>query len=101
MRGQSPNIAARAAMIGVRKLRLPLTARLRRQVRRGPRVSARRATSGQGMASGGRPGQRQERGPSFASTEAPKSRDRAPDPDSPFAKLAALKASLEAQGKKP
>ena len=50
---------------------------------------------------GGRPGPRHERGPSFASTEAPKSRDRAPDPDSPFAKLAALKASLEAQGKKP
>ena len=45
---------------------------------------------------GGRPDQR----PAFASTEAPKSRDRAPDPDSPFAKLLALKASLEAQSKK-
>jgi ATP-dependent RNA helicase SUPV3L1/SUV3 len=35
----------------------------------------------------------------FASSEKPRGRDKAPDPDSPFAKLAALKAQLE--GKKP
>ena len=35
----------------------------------------------------------------FASTEKPRGREKQPDPDSPFAKLAALKAQLE--GKKP
>ena len=38
---------------------------------------------------------RDERVPSFQTTEKPKSRDRAPDPDSPFAKLAALKEQME------
>ncbi len=36
---------------------------------------------------------------SFASTERP-ARDRQPDPDSPFAKLLALKAELEGRSKK-
>jgi len=47
---------------------------------------------------GGKP-QRDDRGSSrqFATTEAPKSRDRQPDPNSPFAKLLALKAQLEGQ----
>ncbi len=35
----------------------------------------------------------------FASSDKPRGRDRAPDPDSPFAKLAALKAQLEGKGK--
>ena len=35
----------------------------------------------------------------FASSEKPKGRDKQPDPDSPFAKLAALKAALETKGK--
>ncbi|MDR3462530.1 MAG: helicase-related protein [Beijerinckiaceae bacterium] len=43
---------------------------------------------------GGKP-RRDERVPSFQTTEKPKSRDRAPDPDSPFAKLAALKEQME------
>ncbi|NDA45845.1 MAG: helicase [Alphaproteobacteria bacterium] len=46
---------------------------------------------------------RPDRGPqherNFASTEKPKGRDKQPDPDSPFAKLAALKAALETKGK--
>ena len=46
---------------------------------------------------------RPDRGPqherSFASSEKPKGRDKQPDPDSPFAKLAALKAALETKGK--
>ncbi|MDB5509409.1 MAG: Helicase [Hyphomicrobiales bacterium] len=36
----------------------------------------------------------------FASTEKPAARDRQPDPNSPFAKLLALKAELENKGKK-
>jgi ATP-dependent RNA helicase SUPV3L1/SUV3 len=50
---------------------------------------------------GGKP-QRDDRGSSrqFATTEAPKSRDRQPDPNSPFAKLLALKAQLEGKGAK-
>ena len=36
----------------------------------------------------------------FASTEKPASRERQPDPDSPFAKLLALKAQLESKGRK-
>jgi ATP-dependent RNA helicase SUPV3L1/SUV3 len=39
------------------------------------------------------------RAPSFQTTEKPKPRDRAPDPNSPFAKLAALKAQMEKDGK--
>ncbi len=35
----------------------------------------------------------------FASSDKSRGRDRAPDPDSPFAKLAALKAQLEGKGK--
>ena len=35
----------------------------------------------------------------FASAEDPRRRDKEPDPDSPFAKLAALKAQLEANAK--
>ena len=46
-------------------------------------------------------GGRDQRGErTFASTERPGGRDRAPDPNSPFAKLLALKAELEAKGKK-
>ncbi len=49
---------------------------------------------------GGFGGRRDERRvPSFQTTEKPKPRDRAPDPDSPFAKLAALKAQMEKDGK--
>ena len=36
----------------------------------------------------------------FASTEKPASRERQPDPDSPFAKLLALKAQLESKSRK-
>ncbi|MGD0634020.1 MAG: helicase-related protein [Beijerinckiaceae bacterium] len=43
---------------------------------------------------GGKP-RREDRVPSFQTTEKPKPRDRAPDPDSPFAKLAALKEQME------
>ncbi|GLK68535.1 helicase-related protein [Hansschlegelia plantiphila] len=55
---------------------------------------------------GGRPDRPggDRRGPQtaeFASTPAPKRADRAPDPDSPFAKLAALKAQLEQAGRRP
>ena len=39
-------------------------------------------------------------GAAFASTETPKGKDRQADPDSPFAKLAALKAALEGRGGK-
>lgn len=45
-------------------------------------------------------GPRPRPGAAFASTETPKGRDKEPDPDSPFAKLAALKAQLEGRGKK-
>ena len=38
---------------------------------------------------------RGDRGPSFQTTEKPAPRERAPDPNSPFAKLAALKAQME------
>ncbi len=44
-------------------------------------------------------GHRDDRRPSLQSSEGPRSRERAPDPDSPFAKLAALKAQLEKDGK--
>ena len=44
-------------------------------------------------------GRRDDRRPGFQSSEAPRSRERAPDPDSPFAKLAALKAQLEKNNK--
>ena len=40
-----------------------------------------------------------DRTPSFQTTEKLKARDRAPDPNSPFAKLAALKAMMEKDGK--
>jgi ATP-dependent RNA helicase SUPV3L1/SUV3 len=43
---------------------------------------------------GGKP-RREDRAPSFQTTEKPKPRDRAPDPNSPFAKLAALKEQME------
>ncbi len=47
-----------------------------------------------------RPNRDQPRGDrSFASTERPAGRERAPDPNSPFAKLLALKAELENKGK--
>ncbi len=39
--------------------------------------------------------QREERGPRVISTEAPRGKTREPDPDSPFAKLMALKAQME------
>ena len=53
-----------------------------------------------GAPGGGFGGRRDERrAPSFQTTEKPKPRDRAPDPNSPFAKLAALKAQLEKDGK--
>jgi ATP-dependent RNA helicase SUPV3L1/SUV3 len=42
-----------------------------------------------------RPNRDQPRGGAFASTERPSPRERAPDPNSPFAKLLALKADLE------
>ena len=50
---------------------------------------------------GARPEDRrgQQRG-AFATSQAPPSRERQPDPDSPFAKLLALKAQLENKGKK-
>ncbi len=56
---------------------------------------------------GGRPNDRDRRGGTdqrpaggaFASTERPKERSRQPDPDSPFAKLLALKAALEGKPK--
>ncbi len=38
---------------------------------------------------------RDDRAPSVQSSEKPKPRDRAPDPNSPFAKLAALKEQME------
>ena len=41
------------------------------------------------------PGRRDERRSGFQTTEAPRPRERQPDPNSPFAKLAALKAQLE------
>ena len=44
-------------------------------------------------AGGGRRDER--RGPAFQTTEAPRARERQPDPNSPFAKLAALKAQME------
>jgi ATP-dependent RNA helicase SUPV3L1/SUV3 len=43
----------------------------------------------------GRDERHKPRGAPFASTEAPKTRDKQPDPDSPFAKLLALKAAME------
>ncbi len=50
-----------------------------------------------GRREGGAPGQgrRDDRRSSFQTTEAPRSRERQPDPNSPFAKLAALKAQME------
>ena len=50
----------------------------------------------------GRPERNEQRGDrTFASTERPSSaRDKQPDPNSPFAKLLALKAELESKGKK-
>ena len=42
----------------------------------------------------------QRRGATFASTEKPMTREKQPDPNSPFAKLLALKAELEGKGKK-
>ncbi|WP_020187744.1 helicase-related protein [Methylopila sp. 73B] len=58
-----------------------------------------------GRRDGGRPGQdrprpdREDRGARHAAPSPAKRPDRAPDPDSPFAKLAALKAQLEQGGK--
>ena len=43
----------------------------------------------------GRDERHKPRGAPFASTEAPKAREKQPDPDSPFAKLMALKAAME------
>ena len=43
----------------------------------------------------GRDERNKPRSGTFASTEAPKTRDKQPDPDSPFAKLLALKAAME------
>ena len=47
---------------------------------------------GRGGQNGGSKG---DRAPSFQTTEKPAPRERAPDPNSPFAKLAALKAQME------
>ncbi|UDL94551.1 helicase [Lichenihabitans sp. PAMC28606] len=47
-----------------------------------------------------RPENARSAGASFASTERPTPRDRQPDPNSPFAKLLALKAELEGRSKK-
>ncbi len=51
---------------------------------------------------GGRPDRDPRRGGdrTFATTEKPAARERQPDPNSPFAKLLALKAELEGKGKK-
>ena len=59
-----------------------------------------RKSFGRNKSSGDRNKPRDDRGSSrqFATTEAPKGRDRQPDPDSPFAKLLALKAQLEGKG---
>ena len=43
----------------------------------------------------GKSGDRPRNDRTFASTETPKSREKLPDPDSPFAKLLALKAAME------
>jgi ATP-dependent RNA helicase SUPV3L1/SUV3 len=61
---------------------------------RGPRPQ------GQG-GKGGRPDRDQRRGDRpFASSEKPAPRERQPDPNSPFAKLLALKSELEGKNKK-
>jgi ATP-dependent RNA helicase SUPV3L1/SUV3 len=59
-----------------------------------------RKSFGGNKSSGDRNKPRDDRGATrqFATTEAPKGRDRQPDPDSPFAKLLALKAQLEGKG---
>ncbi|WP_131856205.1 helicase-related protein [Bosea sp. BK604] len=61
------------------------------QQNRGPRPEFKRDRDGQ------RPGgpRREERGERFQQPPKPRPADREPDPDSPFAKLAALKAQLE------
>ena len=48
----------------------------------------------------GQPGERPNRGPRPAGHQERPRREKAPDPDSPFAKLAALKAELEAKSRK-
>ena len=77
-----------------------------------PRFEGRKPEGGK--PEGGRPRFDNKRGPrddrgakdankanrSFASTEKPAPRERQPDPNSPFAKLLALKAELETKGKK-
>ena len=66
----------------------------------GPRAGAREHGRGGERREGDAHGRREERrAQGFQTTEPPKSRDRAPDPDSPFAKLAALKAQMEKEGK--
>ena len=65
---------------------------------RGPGGEGRR-DGGPGKGRGDDRRDRGERTPSFQTTEKPKARDRAPDPNSPFAKLAALKALMEKDGK--
>ncbi len=66
--------------------------------------NARSETSRDGQRGGGRDrrdggksasGSGRDRAPSFQTTEKPAPRERAPDPNSPFAKLAALKAQME------
>ena len=64
---------------------------------RGPGGEGRRDGPGKGRGDDRR--DRGERTPSFQTTEKPKPKDRVPDPNSPFAKLAALKALLEKDGK--
>ena len=64
---------------------------------RAPRDDARNRPPGARDGRGPRPDQREAR-PSRPESQAPRP-DRQPDPDSPFAKLAALKAQLEGQRK--